>query len=210
MRVILVRHGQSIPNVNNVICSQLKNGVHPRNGLSETGRAQALEVGKKVNAMLSDSEDILVISSPFSRAVETTQAIVAELSTQKKKPQSAIAVRIDFDLRERDFGASMEGISDAEYKKVWAAEDDDDAIKAMGVETVESVAGRSARCVLKHMMGKHANSDVVVVAHGDILQILECALAGTDPREHRNKKHLEPAEARLVHVGGDFGTVSKL
>ena len=41
---------------------------------------------------------------------------------------------------------------------------------------------------------------VVLVAHGDVLQIAQTAFADVDPRTHRSLEHLETATLRKLHA----------
>ena len=41
---------------------------------------------------------------------------------------------------------------------------------------------------------------VLLVAHGDVLQILQAGFAGRDPREHRSLPHLPTATLRALEV----------
>jgi hypothetical protein len=41
---------------------------------------------------------------------------------------------------------------------------------------------------------------VILVAHGDVLQILQTAFEGVDPREHRSLPHLPNAELRWLNA----------
>lgn len=66
------------------------------------------------------------MSSDFSRAVETAEAIVAEVNS--------FAVMTDARLRERFFGA-LELTSSDNYSKVWAEDLQSSAHTAFGVES---------------------------------------------------------------------------
>ncbi len=45
---------------------------------------------------------------------------------------------------------------------------------------------------------QHRDRDILLVSHGDTLQILQAGLAGLDPAAHRGLPHLETAEIRPV------------
>jgi glucosyl-3-phosphoglycerate phosphatase len=45
---------------------------------------------------------------------------------------------------------------------------------------------------------QHAGRDILLVSHGDTLQILQAGLAGIDPARHRGLPHLRTAEIRQL------------
>lgn len=122
------------------------------------------------------------------------------------------------DLRERWFG-DLDGEDDApSYQKVWAL----DAMSArhgeLGVEPANDVAARAAAVV--HRVRKEVSirqryhtgegqpfppgpSAVVLVSHGDALQLLQCLLAGRPLEEHRSLPHLENCGVRVLRPPPD-------
>ncbi|CAM9760152.1 unnamed protein product, partial [Ectocarpus fasciculatus] len=118
------------------------------------------------------------------------------------------------DLRERYFG-ELDGREDqASYGKVWAL----DAVSArhgeLGVEPAAQVAERAAAVVRRvrreisirqrYYSGEDGQpfppgpSAVVLVSHGDALQLLQCALAGRPAEQHRSLPHLENCGIRVL------------
>jgi len=95
-RIILIRHGQSIGNVDKNVYQSI-----PDNKLSLTTRGyeQALEAGKKLKVILQD-ETTLFFTSPYVRAKQTLQGILVGGSFDEGK----ISVREDSRLREQEFG----------------------------------------------------------------------------------------------------------
>jgi len=67
-----------------------------------------------------------------------------------------------------------------------------------GVESVTELAMRVKTCV--DMAERHfTDMDVVMVSHGDSLQVLQTVLAGVDCAKHRSLPHLETCELRLMN-----------
>jgi probable phosphoglycerate mutase len=65
------------------------------------------------------------------------------------------------------------------------------------VETIASVCGRIDR-LLASLAAQHRGRTVILVSHGDVLQILLARAAGLDPHRHRELAHLGNAECRRV------------
>ncbi|KAJ3110513.1 hypothetical protein HDU96_006517 [Phlyctochytrium bullatum] len=213
MRLIAIRHGHSLPNAHNLIVSSPTTGTLPTNGLSPHGRTQAHAAGTTLAALLSpptSSTTLRIVSSDFSRALETATIVHSVLT------ESGVAVppiRTDVRLRERFFGNLDGGPSDR-YNDVWAVDaglGDEEGGGAKchadsGVETVFAVRER-----LRELLGElreaagGEDSVVVVVSHGDTLQILQTVLEGIPPQRHRSLTHLETAEVReLVDRTGEI------
>ncbi|CAM9469915.1 unnamed protein product [Ectocarpus sp. 13 AM-2016] len=138
----LVRHGQSHPNVAGKIVSGMEEGVDPANGLTELGLEQSRTAGKELKEVLVGAgcspANTMVVTSPFSRAKETAEAIRECLDCE---------LREERDLRERYFG-ELDGREDhASYAKVWAL----DAVSArhgeLGVEPAAQALSPGATSV---------------------------------------------------------------
>lgn len=183
-RVLVLRHGESTANVEGLIVSVPGARALTEVGLTDLGRTQARE------AALSDAAQGLgpgtvVLSSDFARALQTAQEFAAELG--------ADAPRIDQRLRERSFGRHDEGPASA-YDRVWEI-DRARGVHEHQVEQVDAVASR----VLEVLRGADEiarTATVVLVAHGDVLQIALALGAGMDPHDHRDVPHLANAELR--------------
>lgn len=182
-RLWALRHGESRANREGVIVSRPGTEAFFWAKLTELGREQAA-AGARANPLAADA---LVITSDFARARETAE-IAAEI-------WGTGAPRVDTRLRERDFG-SLEGGSSALYDGVWAADTHGSPLPP-GVETPAEVALRT-RSLVEELLRAHAPSDIVLVAHGDVLQIAEAWLRGMTPTAHRTLPHLRNAELRLL------------
>jgi probable phosphoglycerate mutase len=129
--------------------------------LTDTGRAQAAALGRR----LATHDFALVLTSPLSRAVETT-AIAGF---------GGVAVA-DRDLREWDYG-ELEGRLTEDIREdypgwtIWRG-------PWPGGETIDDVAARADH-VLERIA--EAQGDVLVVSHGHLLRVLAARWLGLAP-----------------------------
>ena len=102
---------------------------------------------------------------------------------------------MDARLRERSFGGFDEGPVSG-YDQVWVIDRD----RGTHREEVEQVADVAARVleVLRQADELSAAAPVVLVAHGDVLQIALALGAAMDPHDHREVPHLGNAELRRI------------
>ena len=218
-----LRHGQSMANVQKIISSH-PNVATIHHGLSPLGKEQALAAGKDVidyynnnnnnnnngdgdnnNDKSYDYQGILILTSDYLRAKETAmivgdavQKAGLPLYNNSNNNNNNITITIDTALRERWFGI-WDGGSDESYGTVWR----DDAVNPSHtngtVESVNAVMERTTACVLKwnNILTNHL---IVLVAHGDVLQITQTAFSKLDGSKHRTMKHLETATLRPLKL----------
>lgn len=187
-RYFAVRHGNSLANQQGIIVSHPQNGVSGY-GLSETGRLQVIEsVGR--DSQLDTAT--IIVSSDFRRASETA-GIIHDLLSSKASPC------IDQRLRERHFGELELGPDDA-YASVWREDEINADNRQRAVESPNQVMTRVSELILDYE-SRYAEATVLLVSHGDALQILQTAFAGQDASNHRRQRHLATAEIRplLLH-----------
>lgn len=187
--VLVLRHGESTANVEGVIVSAPGPRALVEVGLTARGREQARAAAGLAREQGLGSETI-VVTSDFARARETAEEFAAGLG--------AAAPRVDPRLRERGFGEHEEGPATA-YEQVWSR-DRERAAHPDGVEPVRAVAARVLEA-LEAADGLAAEAPVVLVAHGDVLQIALALTAGRDPHDHREVPHLGNAELRALGPG---------
>jgi broad specificity phosphatase PhoE len=190
-RYFAMRHGQSLANVQSIIVSDPEVGTREY-GLSATGIAQveaSLDgVPPAVNA------DIKIVSSDFLRARETAAIVATKLAVVEP-------VRYSENLRERFFG-ELDGGPDSCYEEVWARDMLDAKQSVNGVETTVSVLQRTTALV-RELEARHRGAVIMLVAHGDVLQILQTAFENLVPAQHRQLNPLRVAEIRAL-VTEDF------
>ncbi|SDO75646.1 probable phosphoglycerate mutase [Halomonas shengliensis] len=174
---LLMRHGHSEANLAGRIVSTPARGVGGC-GLSARGRDQLAEV----LAGWCWARPQRVVHSDFLRTTETAERIARHFG---------LGLEADTRLRERHFG-DLEGEGDARYAEVWARDARDPAHRYAGVEPVVEVAARMM-AVIEELERAHAGETLLLVSHGDPLQILLTALEGRDLARHREREPLAPA-----------------
>lgn len=172
-----LRHGQSQANEQGLIVSSP--GVGVRNfGLTQAGK-------DAVEACQLPSGEKQIYSSDFLRTRETAGIVADSLG---------LSVELSVLLRERYFG-DWDLQSSENYDRVWDEDLRDPTHTEWKVESVQSVADRMSKFI-RRCEGNHQASAIVLVSHGDPLQILECLFRQIPMSRHRELPSLEPAELR--------------
>lgn len=178
-----LRHGQSEANVQHIIASDPATAVQ-NFGLTAAGRAQ---VNDTFSAAQPLNRQTRIFSSDFKRARET-----ALLAAECLDCSSDII--IDTRLRERYFG-DFEAKTAEQYETVWLADKKDPQHTRYNVESVAAVAARMCH-LISTVDAEFSGESILVVSHGDPLQILECCFRGRDVAQHRELDPLNTAELR--------------
>lgn len=182
-RYFAMRHGRSLANLEGIIVSDPGVGIDGY-GLSDPGRAH-VESTLHEDKQLDSSFRILC--SDFRRARET-----AEIAHRLLECETSI--EFDLRLRERWFGDIDLG-PDSAYADVWQADASNPDSEHLGAESVNRVLARTTSLV-RDLETRFQQSNILLVSHGDALQILQTAFAGQSASQHRNLPHLETAEIR--------------
>jgi probable phosphoglycerate mutase len=188
-RYFVMRHGQSKANVAGVIVSRI-DADRGDFGLSALGREQ-VRTAVTASGLPAGT---MICSSDFSRARETAE-IVREVI-------GAPAVTLAEALRERYFG-DWDGTGTGNYATVWA--DDEAGRTGHGAEPVTGVLDRTTAFVAR-LEKEHQDQDILLVSHGDALQILQAGFQHLDPARHRSLPHLETAEIRRLGLSRGLST----
>jgi broad specificity phosphatase PhoE len=183
----IMRHGQSKANVAGIIVSCIENDRRGDYGLSELGRAQALEAVQARGL----SSGTVIFSSDFSRARQTAEIVRAHLDA----PEVNLATA----LRERCFG-NWEGSATDNYARVWAADEAGSDQVGSGVEPVAAVLDRTTALIVD-LERRYSGHHFLLVSHGDPLQILLTAFLRMSPAGHRRVPALQTAEIRQLRLG---------
>ncbi len=184
-RYLLMRHGHSQANAAGLIVSDPVRGVAGF-GLSARGEAQ---LAACIDAWQGPAPDA-IYHSDFMRTTQTAQRLADHFG---------LALTPHPGLRERYF-AAFDGKDDGHYAEVWARDARDPEHRHAGVESVAQVAARLT-AVIDALERRHANQTLLLVSHGDPLQILLTALEGRPLSEHRDRPPLAPASlTRLPHL----------
>jgi len=194
----VLRHGYSLANDAGLIVSHPSNGVLLDYGLAPEGFNQARRAGKQLKDELQaeglDPKLLRVICSPFSRTVQTADTVRQVLGTQD-------SADVAFELRERFFGTELELGPHTRYDEVWARDALDVNHPAGGDgESVQEVARRVAE-LLRRLEDQDKGQGVLLVAHGDVLQITQAYIAGGRGLEHlgaHRKFGMDTGELRRV------------
>ncbi|KAH8907150.1 phosphoglycerate mutase-like protein [Coniochaeta sp. PMI_546] len=116
--IILIRHAQSEGNKNRDIHQTIPDH---RVKLTQEGWKQAYEAGRKLRAMLRADDTVHFFTSPYRRTRETTEGILATLTSDDPEPsafkRNNIKVYEEPRLREQDFG-NFQPCS-AEMERMW-------------------------------------------------------------------------------------------
>jgi len=210
-----MRHGQSKANVAGIIVSRIETDRRGDWGLSDLGREQVLEAARACGLPVGT----LTCSSDFSRARQTAEIVRARLGA----PPVLVATA----LRERCFG-DLEGTATDNYARVWATDEASAGATAGdggdaggrdaggrdaggrdaggrdaggGVEPAAAVLDR-VTALVTDLERRYAGRDILLVSHGDTLQILQAGFLRMNPAAHRRLPHLGMAEIRALRLGG--------
>ena len=187
-----MRHGQSTANVIGLIVSKLENGILPQYGLTELGLEQSQKSAKLFLSEQKKSEEFVIVCSPFSRAKETALEIVKVL-------QHTELIEME-DLRERDFG-DLELMSNANYNKFWVEDRANPNSNIFNSESPNQVLSRVTK-VINELEQKSfpAGQKIILVSHGDTLQILQTAFLNISVSKHNTDVlYLNNAEIRRLN-----------
>ena len=197
-RYRVMRHGQSKANEAGVIVSKIENDRRGDYGLSDLGLGQARAAADACGLPAGT----VICSSDFARARQTAEIVRARLG--------AAEVIVTEALRERCFG-DLEGSPVASYARVWEADetgadetgaDETGAGHGDGVEPAAAVLDRATALVAR-LERRYAGRDILLVSHGDTLQILQAGFLRLDPSRHRRLPPLATAEIRELHLQGE-------
>lgn len=186
-RYYLMRHGRSRANAEGIILSDPRDGTI-RWGLTEEGRKQirkgvmdAMEKGLLTGKIIIFSSDFL---RAWESAVLASELLDAEPPVREKR------------LRERYFG-EYDKTSDDNYPLVWERDEGNGANNHRNVETPDHVRDRF-RSLISDLENRFQGRDILLVSHGDALQIGQTWFDGKPSHCHRRLKHLETGEIRLM------------
>uniref|UniRef100_M8C9P7 Uncharacterized protein n=1 Tax=Aegilops tauschii TaxID=37682 RepID=M8C9P7_AEGTA len=165
-RYWILRHGRSVPNERGLIVSSLENGTKPEFGLAPQGVEQARSAGESLRKELEEMgvpvDSVKIRYSPFSRTTETARVVAGVLGVPFEGPScklcsydhlvrsSEFLLQATVELRERYFGPSYELLSHEKF---------------------------SIYFVRDLIIWKECSA-VLIVSHGDPLQIFQAVLSG--------------------------------
>jgi probable phosphoglycerate mutase len=171
-RYFALRHGESTANVARLIVSHPEHGCNDY-ALTDHGQQQVRSVLRSPQAFTAEA--VTIYSSDFARTKQTADLAAEALGLP--------GVECTALLRERDFG-DLELHSDSAYRNIWQLDALDADHHSSRVESVNQVLERLTRLV-RSLEQRHNGRDIVLVSHGDPLQILQTAFMRADARKHR-------------------------
>lgn len=183
----VMRHGHSLANQRGIIVSHPENGVSGF-GLSKRGESQVSTAIPRDSLLDTNT---MIISSDFKRARESAELIYKILKCET-------AIRSDVRLRERNFG-SLELSDDDNYARVWNMDESNPDNQLLGVESPNKVMRRVSSLIAEYETD-FSGKTLLLVSHGDALQILQTAFQKQDASRHRSQQHLETAEIRSLKL----------
>lgn len=143
-------------------------------------------------------KEVVIFCSPFKRTRETAEIIRAVLNeTEGVRPVVDEPIQT-IELRERFYG-EYDMTSDSNYKLCWqddATGPDHGEHSAKGVESPSSVCNRTTQFIASEIEAKMQGKLVILVAHGDVCQIMQTAFMRTDAWRHREMEHVDTANWR--------------
>jgi probable phosphoglycerate mutase len=182
-RFLVMRHGESEANRRALIISTPAAGISGY-GLTQRGRNQVLA---SITANTQLDAATLIYSSDFKRALETAQIVHHRLGCR-------YPITIHAALRERCFG-DLEGADHRNYEQVWQADAKNADHSGHHVEAANAVMARVTALVCE-LDRSHRSHTFLLVAHGDVLQLLQTAFHRQPAERHRSLTHLDTAEIR--------------
>ena len=191
-RYFAMRHGQSEANVAGIIVSDPQIGCN-QFGLTALGQQQVIKSASNTSKL---NQDTLIISSDFLRAkntAETTQKILNTLQP----------IQYSIALRERFFG-ELNGKNDSQYQMVWDIDQQNPDHQKFNVESANQVVSRVSALIMQleqqyFDLHKNVGQKILLVAHGDVLQLLQTWFQNVPASQHRSLPHLETAEIRCLN-----------
>jgi glucosyl-3-phosphoglycerate phosphatase len=187
-KYIFTRHGESMANFKDIICSTLPNGTLPEYGLTELGLTQVNQTAKILSTEFKNQE-VIIFCSPFTRATQTALIIKEKLNVSNTN------FFISLNLNERDFGL-YELQSSKEYSKVWEADNSDQDIA--GIESCKEVAIRF-ETLFKQLEKQYKGKTIILVSHGDTIMIARTVLLKDSPYNHRDYDYIKNAECLVFN-----------
>lgn len=181
-----MRHGQSEANVAGIIASDPAIGCN-KYGLTDIGKQQATQ---SVQNTVELKSEVRIIGSDFLRTKETAE--IAYRLLQTKHP-----IQYSTQLRERFFG-ELNGLGDHHYQDVWTLDKANANHRKYGVESANQVVAR-ASTLITQLEEQFTGETFLLVAHGDVLQLLQTWFNNVPASQHRELPHLATAEIRCLN-----------
>lgn len=185
----VLRHGKSEANEKGIITSDPSEGKSSYDLVKE-GKNQVRDKVKNFLKQNHLSDKTIIISSEFKRALETANIAKEILGSSH--------IIISPKLNERYFG-KFDKTHNSNYEIVWNEDKTNPDHKTNDVESVNEVFSRTTS-LIEDLEKKYSGQKIILVSHGDALQILQTFFERKNPAEHRYLNHLETAELRGLEL----------
>ena len=179
-----MRHGESVANVKGLIVSSPENALSGF-GLTNHGSQQVTQAA--LNTRLD--RETIIVSSDYRRALETAEII-------KSAIDAISPISIDSRLRERDFGA-YELQDHGHYQEIWQHDVNHPSESKSSVESVIDTLTRGLD-VIASLDQEYQDKSILLVGHGDVLQMLMAHHHNINPRFHRSLSCMGNADIRSL------------
>jgi probable phosphoglycerate mutase len=226
-RYRVMRHGESKANASGIIVGRIETDRGGDYGLSELGRRQAAAAARACGL----PADTVICSSDFSRARQTAEIVRAQLGAPPVVAAPALRERCFGDLegsatgnyarvwaadeaRAGDAGGGEPGTGGGEpgtgggEPGTGGGEPGTggggEPVPDDGVEPAAAVLDR-ATALVAELERRYGGRDILLVSHGDTLQILQAGFLRMDPAAHRRLPPLAVAEIRALRLGDRAG-----
>ena len=137
------------------------------------------------------------MSSDFKRTRETAEILHTHLQVETP-------LRYELALRERNFG-QFELSSHKNYQKIWDLDPEDPTHSTYGNESVMDVVTRTSK-LLQSLDEEFSNRIILLVSHGDVIQILSTLFYGVPPSKHHTLPYIGNCEIREVKRNTSSGS----
>jgi glucosyl-3-phosphoglycerate phosphatase len=186
-RFSVMRHAQSKANARGIIVSRIENDRQSNYRLTEHGRQQALAAAQGCGL----PGDTIIYSSDFSRERQTAE-VVARIpwcagGCHRRSPPRAVF-------------RALGRVGDRQLRARLGCRRDHPGHTDGNVEPAAAVLDR-ATAFIAQLERRHCGRDILLVSHGDTLQVLQAGFSGVDPSRHRSVPHLATAEIRQLRLG---------
>jgi glucosyl-3-phosphoglycerate phosphatase len=185
---ILLRHGRSEANDKRLIISRPDEGIAAY-GLTTKGKAQVVASITKAQTKDWLDKNTIIYTSDFKRCVET-----AEIAKSALHANHSIVVSPC--LRERYFGR-FDNKSVYNLGRVFLNDIGRRKSNPHAVEPVDSVVDRATQLILE-LESKYKGKTILLVAHGDLLQIMQASFESLNLAQHLILRHWQTAEIRRL------------
>ncbi|MDO8560313.1 MAG: histidine phosphatase family protein [bacterium] len=187
----VLRHGESKANIAGIIVSHPRDGSTATWSLTPIGEDQVRESVRTARARGWLDRDTIIYSSRFSRCRSSAEIAKEILATSGE-------IVFDNRLGERWFG-DWEQTDHANYQKVWDHDKDHPEHSSANVESARGVQMRTTALIID-LEQKYRGKTILLVSHGDPLQILETGFRKISAAKHRQLPHLRTAEVKKLEL----------